>query len=897
MSNAALVNFAAGETSPESRGRFDMGWFASSCEKLKNFICEVTGTARYRPGFEYLNDTGYSATARLIPFQLSRDTSYMLEFSDTRMRAFKDGVLVTSESMAITGMSKADPCVISGASTAGFANGDEVVIRDVVGMLEANGRVFKILNVSGTTVSLTDPLTNQNVASTTWGVWISGGTMYKIARITSPYLTADLPDLQFASSGDTLYLTHPKYAPRKVTVDAGDLFTLATYSRTDDPFVATTPVVNVGSLGVLVETDGDFLGGGSGTIGMVWLATGAVVDPNTIYTMSLIVGTTELNTLEVHLVDLNLTANGQSLWRLDDPATGLPWDTTGWTAWISGGIGTPATDNPLTVAFYEGRLVFGGTNQRPNTLFFSMAPDPADGLPRYDTFTGGADADDAAFFTLAPLTGQVDFIAWVRATARYLYVGTYGGPFRVSGGGLDTPITPTSINVRQFDTFGCEPTAPSGGARIFFIQRGGTTLRSTRYNTEIDDLESINMTLNAEHLPEASPFLRTVRQAGRPDIIWVLRADGTLTGMTVQGEENIAGWHRQVIAGVDAKIVDIQVLALPDGDDQLWAVVRRTIAADVKYSVEVLTEEVVYPEIEEFYTTPGAEAADEARYWNALYRKQEEYRFMDSVSTYNGSDRGVAAAASMTPGSAALGTGVSFTASTDVFTVADIGKEIWKKPSATTGIGSGRALITAFTSATVVTATITSAFDSTDVIPAGDWYFAVKNVLNLWHLVLRVAVVADGAVISDGLTDDYPSYNGSSTDGDLVPPLDEFAAVIHIGYPYEGLLKTQNLNIGGSENGGPTQAKPRNIVEMFIRFLHSLGTSYGTSLYRTEQITHRSNESFTSRPSPVFSGIRKLAFDDNWSAEEEKHIVVTQRLPLPCTVQSLDVRFDVGEEE
>ena len=70
MPNGTLVNFAAGETSPLSRGRFELEWFKASCEKLLNWIPLVTGPARYRPGFRHMALTRGGAVARIITFQL-----------------------------------------------------------------------------------------------------------------------------------------------------------------------------------------------------------------------------------------------------------------------------------------------------------------------------------------------------------------------------------------------------------------------------------------------------------------------------------------------------------------------------------------------------------------------------------------------------------------------------------------------------------------------------------------------------------------------------------------------------------------------------------------------------------------------------------------------------------
>jgi len=51
-----------------------------------------------------------------------------------------------------------------------------------------------------------------------------GGATYEIS---SPYLTADLFELQYIQSADTMYIVHPEYAPRTLTRTDHNAWTLA----------------------------------------------------------------------------------------------------------------------------------------------------------------------------------------------------------------------------------------------------------------------------------------------------------------------------------------------------------------------------------------------------------------------------------------------------------------------------------------------------------------------------------------------------------------------------------------------------------------------------------------------------------------------------------------------
>jgi hypothetical protein len=761
---------------------------------MENFIAEVQGSARFRPGFRHVYNTRGDKAARLVPFQLNDEQAYILEFTDLKMRVYKNGDIYTKPRTTVSAASQGNPCVITVADATGLANGDEVILTGVGGMTELNNRPFKLAGGAGLTFQLTDPRNGSNINSTAYGMYSSGGTLVEVYEIATPYLEADLDDIRFAQARDTMYLTHYKYAPQKLTVDVAGAWAIGPYIRTSDPF-STGGAIGISGVNAATGTSYAYISANSGvyTAGATYLIAG-------------VVGTTEVNG---NSYKLEFAGEGPSVgyYYLKNPNTGAYIDASGFTPYISGGTATPTADQPISVAFYENRLVFGGTNIRPSTLFLSQAPD-ATGVNRFDVFTGGTDADKACFFTLAPVNGTVDYITWVGGSIRYLLVGTFGGTFRVSGGGTEEPITPSSVNVKQIDAFGCDSSAPAlNGSQVYFIQRGGVTVRAVRYEVDADDFVSRDMCLNADQICD-SPLKRVVLQTGKPDTLWVVRTDGVLAGMTVQGAEGIAGWHRHKMGGSGAKVLDMAVRPRVDKDDQIYVVTERTINGITRRAVEVMSDPVIFPDIEDYYTGAGNEVSDRVAYRAAVVAAQADCINLDAAVTYDG--------------------------------------------SAATSIGG------------------------------------------LWHLNgERVAVLADGEVYSDGKTADYPTVTVAS--GRIT--LSTAASVVQIGLPYHGYLQTQNLELGG--RSGPAQGKPRNIVSMGIRFLNSLGCEYGTDLYNTEAVDHTDDVTLDSTlATPVFSGIKKMHYSDNWSAVSggEKCVIVAQRLPLPCVVQFVDVEYDAGDE-
>lgn len=62
----------------------------------------------------------------------------------------------------------------------------------------------------------------------------SGSTVYEVV---TPYTTAQLPDLKFAQSADTLYIVHPSHKPRQLTRTAHTTWTLTALAWENGPFM------------------------------------------------------------------------------------------------------------------------------------------------------------------------------------------------------------------------------------------------------------------------------------------------------------------------------------------------------------------------------------------------------------------------------------------------------------------------------------------------------------------------------------------------------------------------------------------------------------------------------------------------------------------------------------
>jgi len=536
-----------------------------------------------------------------------------------------------------------------------------------------------------------------------------------------------------------------------------------------------------------------------------------------------------------------------------------------------------ADNYPGAVAFVHSRLMMARTNNAPETAWFSRSPDTA-GNPRYDDFTLGTNADDAMVFTMAPnVSGKVDTINWASMTTSFIALGTFGGVSKMTGSPADEAITPTSVQVTPLNAPGVKDVPPiTVGGITIYIEQNGLIVRSLEYNSLEGGYEAIDRNLVSDHLT-GDGIVQIAFQKGRPDILWAVRADGKLLGLTFKSKEDVSGWHVHNMGGTDAKVLSVGVIPQVDRYDQVWVIVERTINGKTRRHIEFFEDEVIFPERIDYFTDKDSADDDLVQFYNAMFEKQKEYLYVDSGLSYVGTARGVAASADITI-SAIDGSSVIFTASSAVFIAADVGNQIWKK--AINGIGGGRATIIVVNSSTEVVVNIITDFDDLDILKAGYWFITASSISGLEHLEgEEVTIIADGGT------------HGARTVASGAITLDAEYSTFHVGLGYSGYID-KILEFGGDK--GIQISKPKNVTGMGIRFDNALGAQYGTSLYELEQIYDRLPTHFMNRPPPLFSGIKFLYYNDTY--ERDKHVILKQGNPLPCGIQLIDVFSEVIDE-
>ena len=229
---------------------------------------------------------------------------------------------------------------------------------------------------------------------------------------------------------------------------------------------------------------------------------------------------------------------------------------------------------PRAVAIHEQRLCFGGTSHQPNTVWCSKTDD-------FENFQLGAAADDAIALSVA--SGEGNRIAWMFSQKR-LMLGTSGDEWTIGGADTGQPFSSINLQAQKQSSFGSKiMRAILLNDVLLFVQRRGRKVRELTYNFERDGWVAPDLTVLSEHITEGEIVELAFQQ--QPDaILWAVRGDGQLIGMSYERDQNVVAWHRHTTDGDFESVATVYGLA--GADDEVWFVVKRTINGQTKRYIE-----------------------------------------------------------------------------------------------------------------------------------------------------------------------------------------------------------------------------------------------------------------------------------------------------------------------
>jgi hypothetical protein len=331
-----------------------------------------------------------------------------------------------------------------------------------------------------------------------------------IQTLSAPWTTAQIQQLTWTQSADTLLLVHPDVPPRLLARNTLGDFVLEhwtffangnvrhqPYYKFADSAVTLTPSATTGTV-TLTASAGVFVAGHAGT--------------------RLRVGGKEI---EVTVVNSPTVVTATVIQTLASATATIDWAEQSFSA---------VRGYPATVAFHQDRLVIGGSRDMPNRLWFSKSGD----LFNFDLGTG---LDDESI-EFAILSDQVNAIRGI-FSGRHLQVFTSGAEWMVTG----DPLTPTSVQLNRQTRVGSRtdryiPPVTVDGATMF-VARNGHEIREFLYTDIEQAYQATDLALVSRHV-----LGKPVDQDFDPlrRLLFIVREDGKFATLTIYRAEQVAAW-------------------------------------------------------------------------------------------------------------------------------------------------------------------------------------------------------------------------------------------------------------------------------------------------------------------------------------------------------------------
>ncbi|SFQ45875.1 hypothetical protein SAMN05216229_12313 [Geopseudomonas sagittaria] len=661
----------------------------------------------------------------------------------------------------------------------------------------------------------------------------SPGVPYEIA---TPYAATQLFELNYTQSADVLTIVHPAHAPRSLSRLDHDDWTLSTIS-----FVPSTSAP--AGLSASART------GGSGATTSYRYVVTAVVDnevpdeslpsasaavaswdslPGGVLTWTAVAGADYYNVYKDNagsgiygyigrastntFTDINIAAT-----KTDTPPNAAnPFAGAG--------------NYPGAVGYYQQRLCFAGSDNGPQTVWMSKTGN----FHNFGYATPTKD-DDAVTMTIA--SRQVHRFRHLLPLRQLLGL-TSGGEWVIEGS--EAGLTPKSVRANVQSYNGCAKIPPIVvNDSAIYVQARGAGVASLAYTFESDGFSGDDLTKFAPHLFRGYQIVDWAFQQAPDRLVWCVRNDGALLGMTFLPEEQLIAWHRHSTDGFVESVASVA-----EGDeDALYLLVRRTIGgATMRYVERMASRRIT---------------------------GMEDAYFVDCGLTYDGRNTSDSALLTLSGGSSWLHPEVvTLTASGHApFSSGSVGNRYRLRA----GSDLVRIEVTGYDSSSRVSVKLLEACPaSLRGTAVADWALLAGSLSGLSHLEGKsVAVLADGDV--------HPPRTVAGGSISLQSP----AAVAHVGLPYTAELETLEIDFPGQETVLDKRKAIHSITAVLEDSRNFWAGRDSTHLYE-QKAPYRVNY---NDPLALQSGVSELKISTQW--DEAGRIYLRQPDPLPLTVLAL----------
>lgn len=385
-------------------------------------------------------------------------------------------------------------------------------------------------------------------------------------------LTTDMiKEMRYTQSADTLILVHKDIQPIKITRTSDTAWTATSITISNIPahaFGSTSTSNPAGSVQPDVTSGQVVLTGTTTSFDSTYLNQYINMPKGGRIYVTAVNSTTSIEgNIVVDLADTASVTTGN--WELETGYEDVISVTRGW---------------PRSVTFYKGRLVFGGLNERPQTILMSKVGE------FFDFDEGTALDADAINITIDD--DKVNIIHDVFA-GRGLQIFTTGGEFTIRSD-INDPLTPANVSSQLFSdtkhgsgnndssTVTRVPRPTSVDGSTVFVEAGGAVVRQFVFNETEQSFNATNISILSPHLID-NPKAMAIRRGDTThpaDFVYLVNEDGTCAVLNSLREQSLLAWSLFTTNGTFEDVVV--------SGRQTYFIVKRTINSSTVRYIEKL---------------------------------------------------------------------------------------------------------------------------------------------------------------------------------------------------------------------------------------------------------------------------------------------------------------------
>jgi hypothetical protein len=234
------------------------------------------------------------------------------------------------------------------------------------------------------------------------------------------------------------------------------------------------------------------------------------------------------------------------------------------TSYWSKGSWSVENGFPICADFYDDRLCLASTKKEPQTIWCSQTGD-------YPNFGVSSEVQDTDRISLTLISRKVNQIRNMVGLDTIIAL-TSAANWVVGSGNSGDAFTPSNKRAACQGYRGSSNVQPAIiENRIIYLQAQNNTIRDLGYSWESECWAGDSISIMADHLFAGHSISEMAYQQDPHSIVWFVRDDGILIGLTYLKEQQVLAWHWHQTEGQFESVAVIP----GNGYDETWFVVKR----------------------------------------------------------------------------------------------------------------------------------------------------------------------------------------------------------------------------------------------------------------------------------------------------------------------------------